>query len=246
MRRILIGTLGLGLLAFVGVGQSADQPDPLAEHIAPSDPLKPADELKAFSLPPGFEAQLVAAEPDIHKPLNLAFDDRGRLWVSDTVEYPYIPAPDKKPRDTVKVLEDFGPDGRARKITTFADGLNIPLGVLPLPGKGPDRNGQVALVYSIPAIRRLTDADGDGKADQRTVAYQAYGHADTHSMTSAFTWGFDGWVYACHGYANTSTVKAKDGSTVTMQSGNTYRFRADGSHIAQWTWGQVNPFGLCF
>ena len=48
-----------------------------------------ADEQKALHVPPGFEIQLVASEPDIHKPLNLAFDDRGRLWVTDTVEYPY-------------------------------------------------------------------------------------------------------------------------------------------------------------
>src|SRR5437764_1490866 len=58
--------------------------------------------------------------------------------------------------------------------------------------------------------------------------------------------GFDGWVYACHGYSNTSTVQAADGSRVTMQSGNTYRMRLDGSHIEQFTHGQVNPFGLCF
>ena len=49
----------------------------------------PDDERKALHVPPGFEIQLVAAEPDIQKPLNLAFDDRGRLWVTDTVEYPY-------------------------------------------------------------------------------------------------------------------------------------------------------------
>jgi putative heme-binding domain-containing protein len=63
-------------------------------------------------------------------------------------------------------------------------------------------------------------------------------------MTSAFTQGFDGWIYACHGYSNTSTVKADDGSAITMQSGNTYRMKADGSHVEQFTHGQVNPFGL--
>src|SRR5205823_12492077 len=195
------------------------------------------DEKKAFRLPPGFEAQLVAAEPDIHKPLNMAFDDHGRLWVTETVEYPFA-AEGRKPRDAVKILEDFGPDGRARKVTTFADGLNIPIGVLPLPaGAG---KGEETLVYSIPAIHRLSDTDGEGKADRRAVLYAKYGFRDTHGMTSAFTWGLDGWVYACHGFSNTSTVKALDGSAVTMQSGNTYRLRPDGSHIEQFTWGQVN------
>ncbi len=65
-------------------------------------------------------------------------------------------------------------------------------------------------------------------------------------MTNAFTRGFDGWIYATHGFSNTSTVEGADKSKITMQSGNTYRMKPDGSHVEQWTWGQVNPFGLCF
>ena len=92
-----------------------------------------AEERKALHVPPGFEIQLVAAEPDIHKPLNLAFDDRGRLWVTDTVEYPFPAPPGTRPRDSVKILSDFGPDGKPARSQTFADGLNIPIGLLPLP-----------------------------------------------------------------------------------------------------------------
>src|SRR5262249_41568346 len=150
-----------------------------------------------------------------------------------------FPAPaDRKPRDTVKILDDIGDDGRARKVTTFADALNIPIGVLPL--------GDSALVYSVGSILRVTDSDGDGQADRREVVYQSYGHKDTHGMTSAFTVGFDGWVYACHRFANTSTVKAADGTSITMQSGNPYRMKIDGSRVEQFTHGQVNPFGLTF
>jgi putative heme-binding domain-containing protein len=209
-------------------------------NVVSTDPLPPAKERLAFRLPPGFEAQLVAAEPDVHKPMNLAFDDQGRLWVTDTVEYPWPAKPGTKPRDTVKVLEDFGPDGRARKITTFAAGLNIPIGVLPLPGAKP----RDALVFSIPNIYRLRDSAGTGKADSREALYGAYEVRDTHGMTSAFTHGFDGWVYACHGYANRSTIKGSDGRAITMHSGNTYRMKPDGSRLEQYTWGQVNPFGM--
>ncbi|HJT77364.1 MAG TPA: PVC-type heme-binding CxxCH protein, partial [Gemmataceae bacterium] len=211
-----------------------------SSNIAPTGPRSPQDERKAFHLPPGFEAQLVAAEPDIHKPINLAFDDRGRLWATTTVEYPF-PAPEGKvARDCVKILEDFGDDGRARKITTFADKLNIPIGVLPLPG------ATQALVYSIPDIYRMEDLHGAGHADKREVLYEKYGFKDTHGMTGNFALGFDGWVYACHGFSNTSTVKAGDGSSVTMQSGNVYRLKADGSHVEYFTHGLVNPFGLAF
>ena len=73
-----------------------------------------------------------------------------------------------------------------------------------------------------------------------------FGHRDTHGMTNAFTWGFDGWVYACHGYANDSTVEGKDKRPIEMNSGNTYRMRPDGSHAEYFTHGQVNPFGLAF
>src|SRR4051812_36197281 len=65
-------------------------------NIADTNPLQPSEELKTFHVPAGFEVQLVAAEPDIHKPLNIAFDDRGRLWVTDTVEYPFAAPPGKK------------------------------------------------------------------------------------------------------------------------------------------------------
>ena len=65
-------------------------------------------------------------------------------------------------------------------------------------------------------------------------------------MTNAFTAGFDGWIYACHGFANSSTVQGSDGRPVTMESGNIYRFRPDGSHAEYVSHGQVNPFGLAF
>ena len=211
---------------------------PAADDVVKTDPKTPANELKTFHVPPGFEVQLVASEPDIHKPLNMAFDDRGRLWVTDTLEYPFAAPPTRKARDTVKILEDFGPDGRARKVRTFADDLNIPIGLLPI------SNG--VIVHSIPNIYRITDTDGDGKGDRREVLYGPVGYGDTHGMTSGFTWGLDGWIYAGHGFANTSTLKAKDGSSITMTSGNTYRFKPDGSRIEQFTWGQVNPFGLSF
>ncbi len=172
--------------------------------------------------------------------MNLAFDDRGRLWVTDTVEYPYPAPPGTKPRDTVKILSDFQADGRARKLETFADGLNIPIGLLPL------SSARAAIVHSIPNIYLMRDDDGDGRADSRQVLYGVFGARDTHGMTNAFSWGFDGWIYACHGYTNDSKVQGSDHRAIVMNSGNTYRMRQDGSHAEYFTHGQVNPFGLAF
>ena len=76
------------MLATLACAACADQAS-AGRLIADNEAKDPAEELKAFHLPPGFEVQLVASEPDIHKPINIAFDDRGRLWVTDTVEYPF-------------------------------------------------------------------------------------------------------------------------------------------------------------
>ncbi|MCH8921593.1 MAG: PQQ-dependent sugar dehydrogenase [Planctomycetes bacterium] len=211
--------------------------DPFAALVRTTDPLTAAEEQKTFTLPPGFEIQLVASEPDIYKPLNMAFDARGRLWVTDTVEYPFPAPPGRKGRDTLKILEDTNGDGRADKITTFADGLNIAMGVLPY--------GDGAIVFSIPNIWYLRDTDGDGRADRREKLYGPFDTSrDAHGLNNSFRRGLDGWIYACHGFNNHSKVTGRDGNTVDMQSGNTYRFRPDGSRIEHFTHGQVNPFGM--
>ena len=83
------------------------------------------------------------------------------------------------------------------------------------------------LVSSVGEILKLTDTDGDGKADKREVLFTGFGSKDTHGMYNSFTLMPDGWVYACHGFANDSTVKGKDGHAVKMQSGHTFRFKPD-------------------
>jgi putative heme-binding domain-containing protein len=226
----------LCLFASVGAALAAD---PFAEGVRPTDPLTPQEQAKTFKLPPGFKIDLVAAEPDLFKPMNLAFDTKGRLWVTVSREYPFAAPLDKPGRDSIKVLEDFDENGRARKITTFADGLNIPIGLYPY------KNGVIA--WSIPNIWFFQDTDGDGKADKREVLFGPLGwERDTHGNQASFRRGYDGWLYITHGYNNISTVRGKDGSEIRMHSGNTYRVRLDGSRVEQHTFGQVNPFGLAF
>src|SRR5215472_3897046 len=96
--------------------------DPFADVVRKTDPLTPEQERLALHLPPGFEIQLVAAEPDIGKPINLAFDAQGRLWLTQSREYPYAAPLDRPGRDKIMVLSDFDQNGRARKVTTFAEG----------------------------------------------------------------------------------------------------------------------------
>lgn len=231
----------LALFCCLFVGGVLSTELPAGPPVAPTEPLTPQVQRTKFKLRPGFEIQLVAAEPDIQKPMNLAFDAQGRLWVSHSIEYPFAASNPETARDGITILSDFGPDGRATKVVKFADKLNIPIGVLPLP------SGREAIVWSIPNIWKLIDTDGDGQADQREVLYGPFDFVDTHGNQNAFRLGNDGWIYACHGFRNASKVKLRGSGPVVleMQSGNTYRFKPDGSAIEQISWGQVNPFGMC-
>ena len=230
------GLLTLTLIAATGGALSAGPP------VAPTDALSPQDELAKFHLPPGFAIQLVASEPDIQKPMNLNFDAQGRLWVTHSTEYPFPAENGTTARDGVTILDGIGPDGKARHITRFADKLNIPIGVVPLDG------GASAIVWSIPYLWKLRDTNGDGAADEREILFGPYDFVDTHGDQNSLKLGTDGWVYACHGFRNASKIRRKGVGDVVLelQSGNTYRFRPDGSEIEQFSWGQVNPFGSCF
>ncbi len=263
------------LLAFILALTPTHAADPRGDALT-APLLPSAQSKALFKLPPGFEIQLVADESEIQKPFNVAFDSLGRVWVTGSSLYPWParrdalgqpistfdkhwsengiafraasapPEPVEHGTDTVRILSDFGPvTGRARKVTTFADGLNIPIGLLPLP-RAPGAKGDTLLVYSIPAIWRLTDTDGDGRADLREKLYDGFGFRDTHGMSSSYWLWLDGWVYGTHGFANPSEVTDRSGRTVKLASGNTYRFRPDGSRFELVTHGQTNPYGLAF
>jgi putative membrane-bound dehydrogenase-like protein len=186
----------------------------------------PEEELKGFHVPEGFEVQLFADDAQLGgKPINMAFDTRGRLWVTSTQEYPFAVKKEKwsadttaapGSKDTIRILEDTDGDGRADKVTIFATDLNIPTGVLPY------KNGCIA--WSIPNILYLEDTDGDGKADKRTILFGPLGYEkDTHGMISSFRLGLDGWVYATHGFSNTShfAVRPEHRKSTTKDIGNT-------------------------
>ncbi|MEX0792655.1 MAG: HEAT repeat domain-containing protein [Pirellulaceae bacterium] len=226
----------------------------LLAQIPETAPLPPEEQQTKFRLLPGFEIQLVLADPDIGQPLNLNFDAQGRLWVTHTVEYPYpvevdglqprprnFPVVGKQPaKDKVTVVSGIGEDGKPHSITHFAEGLNIPIGVTPI------TDGNEALVFSIPDIHHFQDRDGNGHADQSSVRYGRFGNIDTHGLSNSYTRWIDGWIYGCHGFSNTSEITDGRGVKTRLVSGNTYRYKEDGSHFEQFSRGQVNPFGMTF
>jgi len=93
----------------------------------PNDPYTPQQAIQKMKVPQGFSVELVASEPDLVNPVAMCFDEKGRIWVTESLEYPR-----KRPgkgRDRVKVLEDTDGDGKVDKVTVFDDGLNIPSGI---------------------------------------------------------------------------------------------------------------------
>ncbi len=212
------------------------QGDPYAAFIAPTGPLAPQEQQRRFCLPPGFRIQLVAAEPEIAKPINLNFDRQGRLYVTCTVEYPFA-APPGKGRDFV-VRIHFRRDGSFRKVERVVSGLNIPIGITPVQDR--------LLLWSIPAVYQYQDQDADGRYEHSKKLLSGFEYRDTHGMVNSLLYWVDGWVYACHGFANRSRVRGQDDSEIVMHSGNTFRFLPNGTRLEHYSFGQVNPFGLAF
>src|SRR5205814_2572102 len=121
-------SLALSLVMAPGVfAAESDSVTPWRQDQPPNPPYSPQEALSKMSVPDGFNVELVASEPDIVNPIAMAFDDRGRIWITESIEYPRKSG--GVGRDRVKILEDTGGHGRTDKVTIFADGLNIPTGV---------------------------------------------------------------------------------------------------------------------
>src|SRR5688572_31938605 len=165
---------------------------PHGQDKPPGPALSPQEAMAAMRVPPGFKVELVAAEPDVVNPTAMTFDDRGRIWVCESSEYPRRePGPGK---DRIRILEDADHDGRFEKVTVFKEGLNIPCGIV-------HGNGGVYVTNS-PDVLFFKDTDGDDKADTKEVLFTGFGRDDTHELPNNLMWGPDGWLYGMNDVFN--------------------------------------------
>ena len=199
------------------------------------NPIPPAESMLHMVLPPGFNAKLFVSEPQVKKPICLAWDERGRLWVAETVDYPNDMQPRGKGNDQITICEDTDHDGVADKFTVFADKLSIPTSILPVNGG--------AIVTQAPDMLFLKDNDGDGKCDERKILFSGWGTADTHAEPSNLRYGFDNWIYGCVGYSGFDGVVG--GKSMRFSSG-AYRFKPDGSALEFLGSTNNNTWGLAF
>ncbi len=164
--------------------------------------------------------ELFASEPQIGKPIALAWDERGRCWVAETRDYPHDVKPDGLGNDRITICEDTDGDGRADKFTVFADKLNIPTGIV-------FANGGI-IVSQPPRFLFLADTNGDDKADVRREIITGWGIGDTHAQANSLHYGHDNWLYGCVGYSGFS---GEVGGVKKQFAQGTYRFKADGSAL---------------
>ncbi|ULQ53268.1 PVC-type heme-binding CxxCH protein [Flavihumibacter fluvii] len=198
--------------------------------------LSPAESMLLTQVPVDFELKLFAAEPDIINPIYMNWDEKGRLWVIETVDYPNTVLEDKqKGDDRIKILEDTDGDGKADKITLFADKLNIPTSFTF------HKNG--IIVSQAPYFISLQDLNGDDKADQRDTIMTGWGVFDTHAGPSNLRYGFDNTIWGTVGY---SGFKGKVGNDSMEFSMGLYHFQQDGQQLEFLSTTSNNTWGLGF
>jgi len=196
----------------------------------------PAVEQATFQLAPGLEVNLFASEPMIHKPIQMAWDEKGRLWVASSAIYPHI-KPGQTETDKIIVLEDTNDDGKADKSTVFYEGLLIPTGILPGDGG--------AYVANSTELLFMKDTDGDGRADTKEVLLSGFGTEDTHHILHGFKRGPDGCLYLMQSVYIHAHIETPFGVRRLMGSG-IWQYRPETGRLEVFTMGQINPWGHIF
>jgi len=209
------------------------------EPISFVQPLSVKGTRERTQVAPDLRLELFASEPDIAKPIALAWDDRGRCWIAETRDYPHNVQKSGVGNDSIKICEDTDGDGKADKFTVFADKLNIPTSLV-------FANGGL-IVAQPPRFLFLKDTDGDDRADVRQEIMTGWGIGDTHAQANNLHYGHDNWLYGCVGY---SGFNGEVGGASKQFSMGTYRFKADGSALeflhqfSNNSWGHsANEFG---
>jgi len=224
----------------------------VTELPSPGGARSPEAERTGFKLPAGYSAELVASEEQgVGKAVTVAWDKHGKMWTMTALEYPLDANENEAAakelyqrggKDRILVFDEPNNPG-PQTPRVFADGLALPLGILP--------TNQGVFVQHGPEIRCYHDDNGDGKADGFKVVLEGFGFQDSHLFPHQFERSPGGWIYLAQGAFNYSKVrrpnglKFSDGSTtVDFNNCKLARFRPDGSAFEPLTGGPNNIWGL--
>ena len=190
---------------------------------------------------PGYKIDLFASErefPDLANPVQISFDNKGRLWVAVMPTYPHYKPGDPKPNDKLLILEDTDNDGKADKQTIFADHLHIPVGFEFAP--------EGVYVSQGTNLILLTDTDGDDHADKKEIILSGFDDHDTHHVISAFCADPSGAIYMAEGVFLHTNVETPYGP-VRGTNGGFYRYNPARKHLERTAQVSIpNPWGIAF
>ncbi|WP_254561138.1 PVC-type heme-binding CxxCH protein [Dyadobacter diqingensis] len=199
------------------------------------------DALKKLKVPAGYKIELFASEeqfPDLAKPMQMSFDNKGRLWVATMPSYPHYKPGDSKPNDKIIIFEDTNNDGKADKQTVFADGLHLPLGF--------EIAKEGVYVSQGTNFKILMDTDGDGKADKQEILLSGFDDHDTHHNSHAFTVDPSGAIYSGEGVFLHTNVETSYGP-VRATNGGFYRYAPQLHKLERTAQLSIpNPWGIAF
>jgi putative membrane-bound dehydrogenase-like protein len=199
-------------------------------------PLPAEASAKHIQVPAGTRLVLFASEPMVKNPIAIDWDERGRAWVVESFGYPNdVPSEPGTGADKIKILEDTNGDGKADKMTVFAEGLRHCTATVFVKGGLIATDGR-DLVY-------LRDENGDGKSDSRKVMATGLNIHDTHASTSQLQYGLDNWIYATVGY---SGVNIDLGGRKREFGSSVFRFKQDLSELEMLQRTTNNTWGLGF
>lgn len=199
------------------------------------------DALSKLNVPPGYKIELFASEKefvDLANPVQLSFDNKGRLWVATMPSYPHYKPGDARPNDKLIILEDTDNDGKADKQTTFADSLHLPVGFEFAPEGVYISQGTNLMLF--------TDDDGDDKADRREILLSGFDDHDTHHAHSAYAADPSGAIYMAEGVFLHTNVETSYGP-VRATNGGFYRYSPQRRHLERTAQLSIpNPWGIAF
>lgn len=207
-----------------------------------SDTFLPGEEaVKMLTVPEGYKVELFASEkefPNLANPLQMAFDDKGRLWVAVAPTYPHYRPGDALPNDKILIYEDTNGDGKADKETVFADHLHLPIGFELAP--------EGVYLSQEPNLVLLRDTDGDGKSDSSEIILGGFDTHDTHHAISAYCADPSGAFMLCEGVFLHSNVETPYGP-VRCVDGGFLRYSPQRGQLERTAQLAIpNPWGVAF
>ncbi|MEO5716052.1 MAG: PVC-type heme-binding CxxCH protein [Luteolibacter sp.] len=219
----------------------APLPEVTTNFKQPINYLEEKEALSKFKLMDGFKIELFASEkefPDLANPVQMSFDNKGRLWVAVMPSYPHYKPGDALPNDKLLIFEDTDGDGRADKETVFADKLHLPIGFEFAP--------EGVYVAEQPNLMLLRDTDGDDHADSREFILHGFDSHDTHHSSSAFTSDAAGGIFMAEGTFLHSQVETPYGPQRCVGSG-IWRFDPKSFRLERYVQTTfANPWGIAF